>query len=66
MNITVLMIAILGHLEIDTEVLDTDMETNNCREISEDDRDANSVLAMTQERARLFYKNRQKFINLFT
>ena len=39
----------LGHLEIDIEVSDADMETtesDDCREVSKDDRDANSVLAM--------------------
>jgi len=47
-NATVPIIAILGYSEVNTEVLDADMETvesNNCRGISENDRDANSVLA---------------------
>jgi len=40
---------ILSHSEIDMEISDTDMETaesNDCREISKDNRDTNSVLAM--------------------
>ena len=54
-NATVSMIAMLGHLELDTEVSDAGMETmksNNCRGISRTDRDANGVLAVTQEGAR--------------
>jgi len=44
------MIAMLGHLELDTEVSDADMETvesDNCREVSKKDGDANGVLATT-------------------
>ena len=44
------MIAILGHLELDTEVLDASMETmesDNYKDMSRKDRDDNSVLAMT-------------------
>ena len=44
------MIAILGHLELDTEVLDASMETmesDNYKDMSRKDRDVNSVLAMT-------------------
>ena len=40
----------LGYSELDTEVLDADMETtesDDCREMSRKDRDTNSVLAMT-------------------
>jgi len=47
-NAAALMIAMLGHLEIDIEVSDTDIKTtesNNCREVSEDDGDANNILA---------------------
>ena len=43
-NITVLMIVMLDHSEIDIEVSDTSMETtysNDYREISRDNRDAN-------------------------
>jgi len=43
------MIAMLGHSELDTEVSDTGMETvesDDCREVSERDGDANGVLAM--------------------
>ena len=49
-NATVLIIVMLGCLEIDIEVSDTGMETansNDCREMSRDDRDANGMLAMT-------------------
>jgi len=51
------------------EVLDAGMETvesNNCREVSRKDRDANGVLATTQEGARFSCKDRQKFIDPFT
>ena len=40
----------LGHSEIDTEILDTSMRTmefNDCREISRNNRNANGVLATT-------------------
>jgi len=43
------MIAMLGHLELDMEVSDTDIETmesNDCREMSRKDGDANGMLAM--------------------
>jgi len=39
---------ILGHLELDIEVLDAGMETtesNDCRGMSKKDRDANGILA---------------------
>ena len=42
------MITMLGHLEMNIEVLDAGMETtesNDYREVSKDDGDANSVLA---------------------
>jgi len=44
------MIVILGCSELDTEVSDAGMETmrsNDCREMSKKDRDANNVLAVT-------------------
>ena len=62
------MIAMLGYLKLDMEVSDVGMETtesDNCREMLRNDRDANSVLATMWEGARFFHKNRQKFINLF-
>jgi len=43
------IIAMLGHLEIKTKVLNMDMEiieSDNCREVLENNRDANRVLAM--------------------
>ena len=63
------MIAMLGCLELDTEVSDASMETaesDDCRGLSKKDRDANSVLAAIQEGARFSCKDGQKFINLFT
>jgi len=50
------------------EVLDAGMETvesNECRETSRKNGDANDVLAVTQEEARFFCKDGWKFINLF-
>jgi len=44
------MIAMLNHLELDTEVSDAGMETaesDNCREMSKKNRDANGILAVT-------------------
>jgi len=44
------IIVMLGHLELDTEVLDAGMETmesNDCRGISKKDGDTNGVLAAT-------------------
>jgi len=49
-------------------VLDTGIETiepNNCREMSEDDKDDNSILAIIQEGARFSCKDKQKFVDLF-
>jgi len=49
-NATALMIAMLGCSEIDTEISNTDVKTadfNDYREISRDDGDANSMLAVT-------------------
>jgi len=49
-NVIALIIVMLGHSEIDTEALDAGMETvesNDCREVSRDNRDANSILATT-------------------
>ena len=61
MNVVVPMIVMLGLSELDTEVLDTGMETvesDDCREVSKKDRDANSMLAMMWEGARFSYKDR--------
>ena len=63
------IIAMLSHSELDTKVSDVDIETtefDNCREISESDRDANGVLVIIQERARFSHKDGWKFIDLFT
>ena len=63
------MIAMLGHLEIDTEVSDAGMETaesDDCRGVSKKDGDANGVLAVTREGVRFSCKDGWKFINPFT
>ena len=59
-NTAVPIIMILDHLEINTEVSDTGIETtesNDCKEVLENNRDTNGVLATTQKRARFFCKN---------
>ena len=63
------MIAMLGRLELDTEVSDAGMDTaesNDCRGVFKKDRDANGVLATMQEGARFSCKDGQKFIDPFT
>ena len=68
-NATAPMIVMLDCSELDIEVSDIGMETvesNDCRRVLRDDRDANDVLAATQEGARFSCKDRWKFINLFT
>jgi len=68
-NAAALMIAMLGHSELDTEVSDTGMETtesNDCRGVSKKNRNVNGVLATTQEGVRFSCKDRQKFIDPFT
>jgi len=63
------MIAMLGRLELDTEVSDTGMEIiefDDCRGMSGKNRDANDVLATMQEGARFSCKDGWKFINPFT
>ena len=60
-NTVVPIIVMLDHLELDMEILDAGMETmgsDDWREVSEDDRYANSMLAAMQEEARFFYKNK--------
>jgi len=55
-------------LELDTEVLDADMETaesDDCRGESKKNGDANGVLAVTQEGVRFSCKDGWKFINPF-
>jgi len=52
-NIAALIIVMLDHLEIDMEISDAGMETmesNDCREMLRNNRDANSMLAAMQER----------------
>jgi len=59
----------LGHLELDMEISDTGMETaesDDCRGMSRKDRDANGMLAVTQEEARFSCKDGWKFIDPFT
>ena len=49
-NVAAPMIAILGHLDLDTEVSNASMKTmksDDYRGLSRDDRDVNDVLAMT-------------------
>ena len=68
-NAAVPIIVMLDCLKIDMKVLDTDMKTadsDDCRKMSKDNRNANDVLAVMQERARFSCKDRWKFINLFT
>jgi len=63
------MIVMLDYSELDMEVSDAGMETvesDDCRGVSRKDRDANGVLAVTQEGARFSCKDRWKFIDLFT
>jgi len=51
------------------EVSDAGMETvesDDCRGMSKEDKDANGMLAMMQEGARFSCKDGQKFIDLFT
>jgi len=48
-NAATLMIVMLDHLEVNIEVLDIDMETaesDDCREVSRIDRNANGMLAI--------------------
>ena len=68
-NAAALMVMMLGHLELDIEVLDAGMETtesNDCRGMSKKNGDANGILAAIWERARFSYKDGQKFIDPFT
>ena len=63
------IIMMLCCLELDTEVLDAGMKTaesDDCRGVFKKDRDANGVLATTQEGVRFSCKDGQKFIDLFT
>ena len=60
---------ILYYLEVDIEVSDMSIETmesNDCKKVLRDDRDANRMLAITWERARFSYKDEWKFIDLFS
>ena len=68
-NATAPTIAMLDHSEVDMEISSAGIETtesNNCREVSEDDSSANRVLAIMQERTKIFHKDGQNFINPFT
>jgi len=70
MNTIAPIIVMLDHLEIYIEISSASMETtesDDCREMSEDDKDANGMLATIQEGARFSCKDGQKkFIDLFT
>jgi len=68
-NAVALIIVMLGHSELDTEVSDADIETmesNNSRGVSRKDGDANGMLAAMQKGARFSCKYKQKFIDSFT
>ena len=68
-NAAALIIAILGHPELDTEVSDAGMETvesDDCRGVSKKDGDANGMLATTWEGVRFSCKDGWKFIDPFT
>ena len=68
-NVAVLIITMLGHSEVDMKISSTGMETmesDDCKEMLEDNKDANRVLAITWEGAKFSHKYRGKFINLFT
>ena len=62
------IIAMLDRPELDTEVLDTGMETaesNDCKGVSKKNRDANGMLAAIREGAKFSCKDGQKFIDPF-
>ena len=44
-NVIALMIVMLDRSNIDMEVSDADIESNDCREVSRDNRNVNGVLA---------------------
>ena len=59
-NTAALMIVMLCHSELDTEISDTGMKTmesNDCRKMSRNDRDTNSMLTTIQEGARFSCKD---------
>jgi len=67
-NAAVPMIAMLGCLELDMKISDTGMETmesDDCRRMSRNNRDANGLLAAIQEEARFSCEDEQKFIDPF-
>ena len=60
-NAVVPIIVMLGHLEVDTKILNTDIrtiESDSYREVLGDNRNVNRVLAVIQERARFFCKDK--------
>ena len=68
-NTATLIIAMLGCLELDTKVSDASIKTtgsNDYREMSRRNGDANGMLAAMWEGARFSCKDGQKFINPFT
>ena len=68
-NATALITVMLDCSEVNTEISDAGMKTvesNNCREILEDNGNTNSTLATMQEGTRFFYKDQWNFINPFT
>ena len=68
-NAAVPIIVMLDHSGLDTEVSDADIETvesNDCRGVFRKDEDTNGILATMREEVRFSYKDRWKFIDLFT
>ena len=60
-NDTTSMIVMLGHSEVDTKVSDASMKTtesDDCKKVLRDNRDANEMLATVQERTRFFCKDK--------
>ena len=56
-NAIVLMITMLGCSEVNIKILNANMKTvefDNCREISENNRNTNNILVIIQEKAKFF------------
>ena len=60
------MIAMLGHLQGVSDVSIEATESDSCREVLEDNRNTNSMLATIWEKARFFCKDGWIFTNPFT
>ena len=60
-NATVLIIVMLGHSKVNTKVSDIDVETtesDDCKELLVNDKDANGMLVIIWERVRFSCKDR--------